>query len=309
MLTHILNGSTLRALEAQKKALESNPEFVNGLRVNLLKVLESEANVHSREMERTNPTETQQKTENGLKHAVEWASANVGSQLTTSAIMGLARLIEPENIRYRQNFAAAKDIDHAYPNPVKIPELMEAVVTDLNNDKVNPVDKALYAHLHICRVHPFADGNGRLSRLVQNILLERAGFPPSTILSGEKTVYLDLLHAAQEAYKQRDEFSPISQQEALFYSFLASKINISFEKLKELLASQQRYEFSLDTGKNKGIAFTAERKVKSYLKRRNLSASARLGPDDKSLLIVGSVDAKVVEGLLEGVAGLKYRPR
>ncbi|WP_045219868.1 Fic family protein [Desulfonatronum thioautotrophicum] len=46
-------------------------------------------------------------------------------------------------------------------------------------------DEALQAYVHIhtafVRIHPFSDGNGRLARLVANIPVIRAGFPPIII--------------------------------------------------------------------------------------------------------------------------------
>ena len=35
--------------------------------------------------------------------------------------------------------------------------------------------RAAMAHLHVVSVHPFRDGNGRISRIVQSLVLARQG--------------------------------------------------------------------------------------------------------------------------------------
>ncbi|MFT5646788.1 MAG: hypothetical protein ACI976_001473, partial [Aureispira sp.] len=46
------------------------------------------------------------------------------------------------------------------------------------------------------RVHPFDDGNGRLARILMNMLLMRAGYPPSVIKAAEKEAYYTALRKA-----------------------------------------------------------------------------------------------------------------
>ena len=48
-------------------------------------------------------------------------------------------------------------------------------------------------HLGFVSIHPYADGNGRLARLVANIPLLRAGMPPILISNEERRNYINLL--------------------------------------------------------------------------------------------------------------------
>jgi cell filamentation protein, protein adenylyltransferase len=51
------------------------------------------------------------------------------------------------------------------------------------------------AHLHASfeRIHPFLDGNGRVGRLVLNLLLARLGYPPAIIYKKQRDAYLRAL--------------------------------------------------------------------------------------------------------------------
>ena len=50
-------------------------------------------------------------------------------------------------------------------------------------------------HMSFCMIHPFADGNGRLARLLANVPILKSGFPPITIAKEHRQRYLELMFA------------------------------------------------------------------------------------------------------------------
>lgn len=62
------------------------------------------------------------------------------------------------------------------PDAGQVPKLTKEVVVWLARDEgPDVVVRAAMAHLHVVSVHPFEDGNGRISRLVQSLVLAREG--------------------------------------------------------------------------------------------------------------------------------------
>jgi Fic family protein len=63
------------------------------------------------------------------------------------------------------------------PDADKVPALMAEVADWLEHGDraANVVVRAAMAHLHIVSVHPFRDGNGRISRIAQSLVLAREG--------------------------------------------------------------------------------------------------------------------------------------
>ena len=64
------------------------------------------------------------------------------------------------------------------PEHTEVPELMTRLIEWLNRGagaQMDPVARAVVAHFLLVSIHPFGDGNGRLSRGVESFLLYKAG--------------------------------------------------------------------------------------------------------------------------------------
>lgn len=62
------------------------------------------------------------------------------------------------------------------PDAGLVPELIEELVGALNDDQEAPVMvRAAMAHLNLVMIHPFRDGNGRMARCLQTLVLAQEG--------------------------------------------------------------------------------------------------------------------------------------
>lgn len=62
------------------------------------------------------------------------------------------------------------------PDAADVPSLMGELVEWLNaDDGGHPLVRAAMAHLHLVSIHPWADGNGRMSRSLQTLMIAREG--------------------------------------------------------------------------------------------------------------------------------------
>lgn len=62
------------------------------------------------------------------------------------------------------------------PPAEDVSELMEALVEELNTESaVPPMVRAAMGHLNLAMIHPFSDGNGRMARCLQTLVLARSG--------------------------------------------------------------------------------------------------------------------------------------
>lgn len=83
------------------------------------------------------------------------------------------------------------------PNPKKIPDLIGGLERFAARKDIEPITRALLAHLEFVTIHPFMDGNGRLGRLLMNYALLGAGHPWVTIRSDERIPFFRAIERAQ----------------------------------------------------------------------------------------------------------------
>jgi Fic family protein len=76
------------------------------------------------------------------------------------------------------------------------------------------IEKALFMHLLISEVHPFDDGNGRLSRIMMNAELVKAGLFKIIIPSAHRDNYLNGVRLASRDYDFRIYCKVVDQAQA-----------------------------------------------------------------------------------------------
>ncbi len=94
----------------------------------------------------------------------------------------------------------------SYMNYSKVPVKLEEFCNWLNQERKNYAGKGvaqLYelsfdAHYHLVTIHPWADGNGRMARLVMNMLQFEFGLIPTKILKEDKEEYIKALVETRE---------------------------------------------------------------------------------------------------------------
>jgi Fic family protein len=67
-----------------------------------------------------------------------------------------------------------------------------------NPEKLNPVELSAMAHFKLVHIHPFVDGNGRVARLVMNLMLMKHGFPIVVVLKSDRKMYYQRLRIADK---------------------------------------------------------------------------------------------------------------
>ena len=72
-----------------------------------------------------------------------------------------------------------------------------------NKSKLHPVALSALVHLKFVTIHPFSDGNGRISRLMMNFILNKNGFPMMDILYKNRNGYYTALERSQTKNEEK----------------------------------------------------------------------------------------------------------
>ena len=82
------------------------------------------------------------------------------------------------------------------PDYSKVPRQMDELFRAMNSMRTEPLTAAAYFHHRFVEIHPFVNGNGRVARLLTNLLLVRNGYPPVVIRRVDRKRYYAALRMA-----------------------------------------------------------------------------------------------------------------
>lgn len=111
---------------------------------------------------------------------------------------------------------ASGEVVYEAPPAEQVPQLVSELVAEMGNDVDTPaMIRAAMAHLNLVMIHPFRDGNGRMSRCIQTLVLAREQILAQELCSIEEYLgrntdayYRILADVGQGAWKPASDARP-----------------------------------------------------------------------------------------------------
>lgn len=119
---------------------------------------------------------------------------------------------------YRRVPVRIMGAQHEPVQPYLIAPKMEQLLHDFAESKEHIITKLARFHIEFERIHPFIDGNGRTGRLLVNLELMKAGYPPIDIKFTDRIAY----------YNAFDEYHVkhnLSAMENLFAGYVNERLD------------------------------------------------------------------------------------
>jgi len=104
--------------------------------------------------------------------------------------------------KYRDINVLISGAEHRPPQAIEVASKMQEFVAwyKEQHSNLHPIELAARVHIDFVKIHPFADGNGRTSRLLMNLELIKHGYPPVIIKVADRLEYykaLDIAHTTK----------------------------------------------------------------------------------------------------------------
>ena len=162
---------------------------------------------------------------------------------------------------------------HIGARPQFVPQLMEELFGWAKESQLHPVLKSAILHYEIETIHPFADGNGRMGRLWQTLLLAKwnaifAWIPMESVLYQNRPEYYQ---AIENAHRANDS--------GVFIEFTLSA-------LYDIIASQEKHQVRHKDEHQVQLSDTQIEVLKALeditLSRKEIFATIRMNGDSRS---------------------------
>jgi Fic family protein len=181
---------------------------------------------------------------------------------------------------------------HIGARPQFVPGLMQDLFVWAKASELHPVLKSAILHYEIETVHPFADGNGRMGRLWQTLLLARwntifAWIPMESVLYQNRPQYYQAIEAARKA---NDSGAFIEFTLSAIYSIIAEQEKY---QIRHQVKHQDKHQVDLSETQ---LAVLDALKNKS-LSRKEIFAAIGMNGDSRSFK--RHIEPLLTEGLIE----------
>lgn len=145
----------------------------------------------------------------------------------------MAGLVDKPGVFRTKNVGIVKGtkVTHVAPGGAVVTGLLKDLFAYLKKDKDIPLIKSCVFHYEFEFIHPFADGNGRMGRLWQTVILMQQ-YPVFEYLPVEKLV--------KERQAKYYEALSLSDRQGASTPFIEFMLNVIADALDELLRTQNR---------------------------------------------------------------------
>lgn len=133
-----------------------------------------------------------------------WDPLSMADLLVAHGILMRALVDDPGQFRSGGvGIQRGGEVLHVAPPAERVPGLMEALLAEIRESKEHPLISSCRFHYEFEFIHPFSDGNGRLGRLWQTLLLSRwrpvfANLPIETLVRDRQAGYYAAINASSQ---------------------------------------------------------------------------------------------------------------
>ena len=225
--------------------------------------------------------------------AFDFLDQCVNTDIALSTVLKLHTLVMDKIIYDAGQLRAVQvymgDSSHIPPPPHDVSLYMMQWLRWLGSDEAfryEAIVRVALAHHQFEAMHPFADGNGRVGRLIMNLMLMRYSYPPALLLRPWRTRYIEALQAGHRGdYSDLVNLVGLAVEQSLDRYLEAHEAEMA--QLQPLKALAQLFEIDnnylgqlarlgkIDATRKGAFWYSSQQAVETYLREVQLQPRGR----------------------------------
>ena len=142
--------------------------------------------------------------------AVRDEARSASSELSVTLMKRLHAIVhtgtnDQDKVAWRRDVPLHRTYFHEIAPPAKIPSLLEKLVESTNDSEfkeAHPVNQAATVQWGFMQAFPFAEGSGKVARLLSHLILIRSGYLPAIIHAVDRQKYYESLRLPVATLRQ-----------------------------------------------------------------------------------------------------------
>jgi Fic family protein len=204
---------------------------------------------------------------------MKWEPLKQNDLLKAHAVLMAGLLDSPGKYRYKGvGIMGREDFVHMAPPANRVPQLMNDLFTWLKKTDVHPLVAGSVFHYEFEFIHPFEDGNGRMGRLWQTLILSKwnplfADIPVESMVYANQQKYYNALNQSTDQANCTPfiEFMLENIKNAINAPQVSHQVTPQVKSLLEILKGEMSLKEILDALKLKDRKSLRERYIKPAL--------------------------------------------
>jgi Fic family protein len=137
--------------------------------------------------------------QSALRYLFAWVleKNSINEELVLKLHAILMNSIREDAGAYRNHGVRIVGVNIPTANYLKVPVLIKELVKNINASGNDIIAHISEIHGRFEQIHPFSDGNGRIGRLLMQVMLLRKNLPPALIFQDKKSLYIKYLNKFQ----------------------------------------------------------------------------------------------------------------
>ncbi len=255
-----------------------------------------------------------------FKKAWKFGMENFQTNWDLLYLTDIAGRVEPSMRARNQEYAELRTQIRQFRGGYVPPADRTRIMTHLDrmlevskNEKLTPLERALFEYFHLIRIQPFFNGNKRTANIVMNGRLNAEGLLPICVPNKQVPEFESYIIGAIEGFREAGAVGDARDlvpylrpdfKQRQFFDFLARRELCALRSAENQMAGLTTYNLHFDCN-NPATEYRLKHDIVGYFVAKKLPSQVRLHAKEKVMTIIGEIPIRTLQQIVGKSPGIR----